>query len=109
MLGQRNIAAEAAGHIVYEGSLPSASAELFIRAVEAGQRTFDIPDDESDAAAALISLEQLLESLTARLDDLSAAASTSVHTALREKVETLLNLPLTRLTKPLPPAYKATL
>jgi hypothetical protein len=102
MLDRRHVSVKAAGRVVFDALLEGSTGELFIRAIEAGQRRFNIPDDDDLAGQALIALDQLVTVLSAKLDDLSSAAGTSVQTSLREKVEPRINFPLARLQRPLP-------
>jgi hypothetical protein len=109
MLGQRHVTVKSGDHTIFDASLPNDTGELFIRAVESGQRTFNLPDGDAEAGAALIALDQLVNALAVKLDDLAATASGSVQAALSQQVERHLNFPLTRLARPIPGSYTAEL
>ena len=107
MLGQRHVVIQSNGTTVFDGHLPDRVGLLLIRALEVGQRTVDLPDEETAADAALIALEQLCKQLNFKLNELSSHAGASHHASLREQAEADLNFPVSRLTEPIAAVYEA--
>lgn len=93
------------GQIVFAGSLPAASGEYFIRAVEANQRSFCLPTDEPAAEAALDELRQLATRLDQKLQELIATVGVTHRSALRAQAEKELNFPIADLLAEVPAVY----
>lgn len=101
MLGQRRVIVLAAGTVVWDSALPQHVGEVFIRAVQLGQRDFDLPTEDDTADGALKKLETLVKELEAQVTRLTSAASPAAQSELRRRVEIELSFPLTLLESPL--------
>jgi hypothetical protein len=102
MMGRRSLRIECGGVEVFSADLPQAVAEMILRALQLGQRTVSVPETDIEAAAALASLDRLVEELQGQLDELAARASTASQASLRARVEKELNFPVAQLIDPLP-------
>ena len=87
MLDQREVVITAGTHTVFSAMLSASIGELFIRAVESGQRAFDLPQDEAEAGAALLALDATVTAMTAKLNDLVVAAGQGAQAAIKDAVE----------------------
>jgi hypothetical protein len=105
MLGQRTIQASANGKVIWQSTLPQHVAELFIRAVQLGQRDFPLPLDDNDAQAILGRFESMTARLDAELTQLTVAASPGAQAQLRSLVEVELNFPVALAHSPIPAAF----
>jgi len=94
---------------LHDGTLAAPVAELLVRALELHQRTVALPQDESDAEAALVALDQLVEQLDFKMYELTGHAGSASQSSIRQQAEEELNFPLELLRKPLPPVYEAEL
>ena len=106
MLGTRQILVTTVGdQVVFEDSLPAASGEYFVRAVEANQRSFRLPVNEAAAETALAELRELTSRLDGKLRELLATVGATHQPALRAQAEKELNFPVTDLLADIPAVY----
>lgn len=108
MLGRRTVtvSSDRGGVAIWEDDLSEPVAEVFIRAVQLGQRDFEVPADEERAHATIREFDRTMHELDVKLAELTAAQGASAA-ELREHAERELNWPVTDLTAPIPPAYRA--
>jgi hypothetical protein len=86
MIGQRHIVVTSGSTTVMDHPFSQAMGEVVIRALQLGQRSFPLPDDDAVAEAALVDLHQLAAQLDGRLRDLVANAAGSQQASLRDQV-----------------------
>ena len=105
MLGQRHVKVTAADHVIYEDHVPEAEGDLILRAIQAGQRTIEVPLSEAASQAALDSLQALLSQIEFKLNQLGSTAGVQSQGPLREQAEQHLNLPVGLLLQDLDAVY----
>ena len=107
MMGQRHIRVDSAGSTVLDTTLPTAVADLLIRALQLKQRSVDLPDQEAEAEAALLELDRLVSQIDFRLNELAGHAGAQHQASIRTQAEEELNFPVSQLKEPLLPVYEA--
>jgi hypothetical protein len=107
MIGQRTLEISSGESEVFRRDLPQPVAEVILRALQFGQRSFSFPIDEAEADAALTSLDQLVAEIETHLSDLAARAESGAQADLRRRVEIDINFPTAVLATPFPPVYTA--
>ena len=106
MMGTRQIRVTTVDdQVVFEDSLPMAVGEYFVRAVEANQRSFIAPINETAAEMALGELRELAYRLDEKLREQLANVGPAHQTALRAQAEKELNFAITDLLAEIPPVY----
>ena len=92
---------------MYQIDVPAPVGDLIIRAIQSGQRVFEVPDRPADANVALVELRDLVTLLNLRLSQLEATAGSHAQAPLRARAEQHLNIPVRVLLDEIDDVYDA--